>query len=92
MILNRICQNGRERDRNAKLIIEMNGNSTTITNPDDSSDVRKFAFDYSYWSHDGAEKKEDGYFAPKPGSNYIGQVQKKNKLLYFVALPSIHIT
>lgn len=52
----------------------MNGQSTSITNPDDPEDVRKFTFDHSYWSHDGAQKLESGYFQPKDGSGYIGQV------------------
>ena len=51
----------------------MNGPSTSITNPEDD-DVKKFNFDYSYWSHDGAAESADGYLAPKPGSNYTGQV------------------
>eukprot|EP00111_Clytia_hemisphaerica_P004193 TCONS_00011996-protein len=72
--------NGRERDRNAKLIIEMNGQTTTITNPEDPDDVRKFSFDHSYWSHDGAEKLESGYFQPKNGSGYIGQEEVFNDL------------
>ena len=38
----------------------MNGQSTSITNPDDPEDVRKFTFDHSYWSHDGAQKLESG--------------------------------
>jgi len=52
----------------------MSGQTTTITNPEDPEDVRKFAFDHSYWSHDGAQKLEDGYFAPKEGARYVGQV------------------
>lgn len=44
----------------------MTGNSTKIRDPaaPDNVEPRKFAFDYSYWSHDGFEEKEDGYFAP----------------------------
>ena len=49
--------------------------TTTITNPEEADDVRSFTFDYSYWSHDGAKKEENGYFGPDgPSSRYIGQV------------------
>lgn len=66
--------NKRERARNATLIIGMEGQTTTIFDPEQPDDVRKFTFDYSYWSHDGSKELEDGYFAPEgPGSRYIGQ-------------------
>ena len=59
-------QNEREKNRDARLVIEMVGNTTEIRDPaaPDNVEPRKFAFDYSYWSHDGFEEKEDGYFAP----------------------------
>ena len=44
----------------AKLCIAMSGPTTTITNPEDGS-KRDFAFDYSFWSHDGFENDENGY-------------------------------
>ena len=52
----------------------MEGNTTLLRNPEEpDEEPRKFAFDYSYWSHDGFEAKEDGYLAPvKP--NYCDQV------------------
>lgn len=57
--------NSREKDRNATLIIKMQGNSTYIRDPSDSkAEPRKFAFDYSYWSHDGFNEQPDGYLAP----------------------------
>ncbi|TRY68620.1 hypothetical protein TCAL_12159 [Tigriopus californicus] len=52
--------NKREKDRRAKLIIGMNGNTTVITNPETKED-KKFAFDYSYWSFDGCKDRKDGY-------------------------------
>ena len=65
--------NQREKDRNATCIIRMFGPKTTIINPD-SAEEKEFAFDFSYWSHDGfdvLEKPEadlglpgDGYNAP----------------------------
>eukprot|EP00070_Physeter_catodon_P038123 XP_028345017.1 kinesin-related protein 1-like [Physeter catodon] len=54
----------REKALNAKLCIEMNGNSTTITNPDEAKQTKTFAFDYSYWSHDGFEIDNNGYARP----------------------------
>ncbi|KAK7487439.1 hypothetical protein BaRGS_00021280, partial [Batillaria attramentaria] len=52
----------RERSRNAKLIIDMNGATTVITDPSDNSE-KKFTFDYSYWSHDGCKTDANGYYA-----------------------------
>lgn len=57
--------NSREKSRNATLIINMQGATTTITDPS-SKDVKKFTFDYSYWSHDGCKTESNGYFAPDP--------------------------
>lgn len=48
--------NTREINRDSKCIIEMSGATTCITNPKvppNSADaVKRFNFDYSYWSHD----------------------------------------
>eukprot|EP00051_Salpingoeca_urceolata_P018835 m.267969 g.267969 ORF g.267969 m.267969 type:complete len:1177 (+) comp19290_c0_seq13:198-3728(+) len=58
--------NSREEKRNAKLIIAMDGNVTTIQDPSKPDEPpRKFTFDYSYWSHDGFVKREgDEYLLP----------------------------
>ncbi|XP_065896564.1 kinesin-like protein KIF28P isoform X2 [Dysidea avara] len=57
--------NDREKTRDATLIISMSGSTTEIKDPAaPNAEPRKFAFDYSYWSHDGFEEREDGYFAP----------------------------
>ncbi|XP_071088999.1 kinesin-like protein KIF28 isoform X1 [Haliotis cracherodii] len=65
--------NQREKDRQAKLIIKMQGKMTMIINPDgNNEDPKKFSFDYSYWSHDGY-LEEDGLLVPRPGSNYASQ-------------------
>ncbi|KAM9424578.1 kinesin-like protein KIF1C [Pholidichthys leucotaenia] len=48
--------NSRETGRNARCVIQMQGNSTCITNPKQSKDgVKNFTFDYSYWSHTSAD-------------------------------------
>lgn len=48
--------NTREIIRDSKCIIEMEGNMTAITNPKvppgTADSVKRFNFDYSYWSHD----------------------------------------
>ncbi|XP_017044572.1 kinesin-like protein unc-104 isoform X5 [Drosophila ficusphila] len=48
--------NSREIARESKCIIEMAGATTAITNPkvppNTSESVKRFNFDYSYWSHD----------------------------------------
>ncbi|XP_058827515.1 kinesin-like protein unc-104 isoform X5 [Topomyia yanbarensis] len=48
--------NSREIGRESKCIIEMSGNTTCITNPKvplgTSDSVKRFNYDYSYWSHD----------------------------------------
>jgi len=53
--------NGREKDRNAKCVIKMSGGTTEISDPDAPGQAPKtFAFDYSYWSHDGFHADDDG--------------------------------
>ncbi|XP_025115263.1 kinesin-like protein KIF28P isoform X3 [Pomacea canaliculata] len=65
--------NQREKDRKATLIIQMQGNMTTIQNPDSKEEPKKFSFDYSYWSHDGFKEQAGGILEPLPGSNYASQ-------------------
>lgn len=62
--------NAREKQRNAKLIVAMSGNSTKITNPEDANDTKTFAFDYSYWSHDGFKERYCKNFLRK-SANHI---------------------
>ena len=75
--------NKREIGRKAKLIVEMNGNQTTIWDPKDKKE-NKFAFDYSYWSFDGSKEEADGYVAPdkshKNGAKFADQVGKYFKV------------
>ena len=60
--------NGRERDRKATCIVEMKGNTTYLQDPEEpNEDPRKFAFDFSYWSHDGSKADKDGYYGPDSG-------------------------
>jgi kinesin family protein 1 len=51
----------------------MDNGQTTLTDPA-SGKVREFAFDKSYWSHDGfSTDPSTGYMAPNPGSKYADQ-------------------
>jgi len=53
--------NSREKARNAKLIIDMSGPQTKISNPDaPDEEPRVFNFDHSYWSHDGFTEDAGG--------------------------------
>jgi len=35
-----------------------------------TGEEKRFTFDYSFWSHDGYDTREDGYTYPTEGSNY----------------------
>ncbi|XP_077400217.1 kinesin-like protein KIF1C isoform X2 [Vanacampus margaritifer] len=49
--------NARETGRNAKCVIQMQGNTTCIVNPKQPKDAAKnFTFDHSYWSHTTADE------------------------------------
>ena len=70
--------NQREITRGAKLIIHMSGNQTAIMDPavmDKGGEPKKFSFDYSYWSHDGYQERENGYFEPTT-LKYADQVRR----------------
>ena len=57
--------NSREKTRNATLIIQMHGKTTEIKDPSmPDEEPKKFAFDFSYWSHDGFKERSDGYLEP----------------------------
>jgi hypothetical protein len=52
----------------------MSGNTTTIKDPENmKAEPKKFAFDFSYWSHDGYNEQSDGYLEPKD-AKYADQV------------------
>ena len=62
--------NSREKD--SKLIIDMQDTQTIIENPA-NGEKKVFNFDYSFWSHDGFIREEDGYLKPEPGGRYADQ-------------------
>lgn len=44
--------NACKTNQDAKCVVSMQGNTTSIINPKQSKDAPKsFTFDYSYWSH-----------------------------------------
>lgn len=46
--------NNREKQRNAKCIVEMQNKTTVLFNPNEPKEKpKKFTFDHSYWSNDG---------------------------------------
>lgn len=52
--------NNREKQRNAKCIIEMQNKTTVLFNPNDLKErPKKFTFDHSYWSNDGFKLLDD---------------------------------
>ncbi|XP_076461788.1 kinesin-like protein KIF28 [Babylonia areolata] len=72
--------NSREINRKAALVINMSGNTTEIKNPEDmNAEPKKFAFDYSYWSHDGFKEEADGYLSPSD-AKYADQKKVFNDL------------
>jgi len=70
--------NQREKDRDAKLVIDMQGPTTIISHPD-TGEEKKFTFDYSYWSHDEFDTEENGYMVPS-GPKYADQQKVFNDL------------
>lgn len=76
--------NKREISRNAKLIVDMNGNTTKIWDPKNPDDQKKFTFDHSYWSFDGSKDDKSGYSAPDPshknGKKFCDQKKVFNDL------------
>eukprot|EP00164_Ancoracysta_twista_P001120 GFYU01001468.1.p1 GENE.GFYU01001468.1~~GFYU01001468.1.p1 ORF type:complete len:1151 (+),score=495.77 GFYU01001468.1:265-3717(+) len=70
--------NDREKDRNAKVIVAMDGPTTTLTNPENGEE-KKFTFDFSYWSHDGFQVDGNGYSQPS-NDKYADQVKVFNDL------------
>ncbi|XP_074654551.1 kinesin-like protein KIF28 [Tubulanus polymorphus] len=72
--------NQREKNANSKCILSMHGNSTDIIHPK-TKQSRTFAFDYSYWSHDGCRVDDAGISVPESSSSlYADQMKVFNDL------------
>uniref|UniRef100_A0A096MEW2 Kinesin family member 1C n=1 Tax=Poecilia formosa TaxID=48698 RepID=A0A096MEW2_POEFO len=64
--------NSRELGRNAKSVIQMQGNRSRISNPKQPKDGAKtFTFDYSYWSHTTPE--DENFASQKQVYKDIGE-------------------
>ena len=65
------------KEQNDDLIVEMTSNQTIL---ECSNKTRTFAFDCSFWSHDGFYNDENGYSHPEEDSNYADQQVVYNAL------------
>ncbi|XP_033626333.1 kinesin-like protein KIF28P isoform X2 [Asterias rubens] len=72
--------NTREKERGAKLVVEMEGATTRLLSVDGGEEPKTFTFDYSYWSHDGFTEQDDAVLAANPGSKYASQQNVFNDL------------
>jgi len=64
--------NSREKARNSKCCIEMDGPNTIIKDPAGEKEDKKFTFDHSYWSHDNFMEDENQMLQPT-SDKYDGQ-------------------
>ena len=55
----------REIDSKSKLIVDVQGNTTTIIDPAGRSAPKSFSFDFAYWSFDGLSVNPDGTCVPQ---------------------------
>ena len=73
--------NDREKEAGSQCIVRMKGAVTTLINPE-TQEERDFAFDFSYWSHDGFETDEAGYNAKVEGSSKYGADYASQQTVY----------
>ncbi|KAJ3336608.1 hypothetical protein HDU93_002531 [Gonapodya sp. JEL0774] len=64
--------NTREKERGARCCVQMNGAQTSATDPE-SGKTTTFAFDYSYWSSDGAVERNGELVPQSSDSPYADQ-------------------
>lgn len=82
--LTAFIHNTREKQRNAKCIVDMQSSTTLVFNPSNLHEQpKKFTFDYSYWSHDGYTQDADNSYAQSDpshpnGDKYADQVGEKS--------------
>lgn len=69
--------NPRELKLKTELCVKMVDNTTILTSEDGKE--RKFAFDYSFWSHDGFREEENGLLVAED-SNYADQQEVYDKV------------
>ena len=74
----------RELNAGSPCIIAMDGNVTTITNPE-NGDKKTFAFDHSYWSCDGFKEDSHGVSIAdgnKPYADQVGTLKTKKYVTF----------
>lgn len=73
--------NHREKTKESKWCIEMEGDTTIITDPHTMT-TKKFTFDYSYWSYDGyiTDERTGMFEKDSPTSKYASQTKVFNDL------------
>lgn len=79
----------KERQRNNKRIVDIAQNTVVLFNPSYGDvNMKKFTFDYSYWSHDGFKKETNGVNVADlehPNcSKYVGQEKVFEDLGHFL--------
>ncbi|XP_065566574.1 kinesin-like protein KIF28P isoform X2 [Artemia franciscana] len=79
-----LIYNKKESSQKTKNIVSIDGNVVSVTNPSDDSDVKRYTFDFAYWSCDGFQPSQNGVFIADekhPNSrNFVGQLQIFNDL------------
>lgn len=79
----------KERQRNSRRIVDIEQNTVILFNPNYGDvNMKKFTFDYSYWSHDGFKKETNGINVADQEhpnfSKYIGQEKVFEDLGHFL--------
>lgn len=69
----------KEKQKNSRRIVDIEQNTAILYSPKhgDLTNLKKFTFDHSYWSHDGFKRNQDGVNVPdlsQPnGEKYVSQ-------------------
>lgn len=80
--------NNREKQRNAKCIIEMQDKTTVLFNPNDSNEKpKKFTFDHSYWSNDGFKLLNDQIAVADPTHPNGSKFSDQNRIYEEIGKP-----
>ena len=69
-------------------LFSQNGPTTVIVS--DDGEKKDFAFDYSFWSHDGFQNREDGY-SEAINSKYVDQRAVYNEVTAITSLKIVQL-
>lgn len=72
--LTQLINDYNKAERASQLVVSMWNNVTTLKSFDVFGLDRRFAFDRSYWSHDGFNVNDKGYLKPE-NEKYADQVR-----------------